>query len=863
MPRRNITPTRNRRSDRNRRRDYMPSYSSSTAEETEATTHYSDDEDEDDDESGTITALSAIYTTAGTTAVSAMTSGDSETMMTSSVMSPWSAVPPPQTPDTYTSALGGQKSLADDLTYATTQAGETYATTQAGDTTYTYSAYGDGRTEVTELTDDYGMSVVTEVTEETDETEADQRHGRRRRPPAFSSRRLFGAEGRGGRVPPLRHEKRTSGLSNAVRMGAAKGAKAERSVIQYATTESSMDSTLISRQISEEGVQMAMNGAGAVELDENRKFAKDAGLRYSLTKGGDVRQVIVPPVGLSRQAIARMAEYRGRRTDALNGHATGSGHILEPGVQLVDVTPHGAGMIFERLRASAGGGGGVTASLPGLGEDGTTGRGAGPKAAAVAAQPADMIETLEDIQIRCLANDLSYRMSFGREDRSEANTGISSMSKSFRSKKGGKKTPISPGLARRLRDFQFAQEKRRNKYGNERPWGILGLYDHLAAIRIDMEWAEDAAWRRNHNEPYLSWADFDDKKRIGFNQPFFIYFLLVTCTAMLVASIGFNGWELEPLSVNPMMGPSAETLIKMGAKEAILIVRENQVWRLITPMVLHAGIIHFAFNMLALWFVGSAVEQNHGSLAAAIIYVIPAIGGNILSAIFLPEYISVGASGGIFGLIGACIADIVLNWSLLFSKNVTDSKGKIKHISILIWLLLDIVFNSILGLTPFVDNFTHMGGMVYGFLCGIGTLQRLRVQFFGIKRTPWQRIRKILGRFFGLIISVIGLMVTVIVLLEGNCISPCPSCRYISCIPFPPWNDMADKWWYCDDCGGVSADARMSDSTGKFDELALNCPDDTPIVVKLSQPTDDKIWLEKQLPLFCREKCENIYTSSK
>ena len=60
---------------------------------------------------------------------------------------------------------------------------------------------------------------------------------------------------------------------------------------------------------------------------------------------------------------------------------------------------------------------------------------------------------------------------------------------------------MAPTLARRIRDFQFAQEKRRKKYGQERPWGILGLYDHLTAIRVDVEWAEDAAWRRANGQP--------------------------------------------------------------------------------------------------------------------------------------------------------------------------------------------------------------------------------------------------------------------------------------------------------------------------------------------------------------------------
>lgn len=59
---------------------------------------------------------------------------------------------------------------------------------------------------------------------------------------------------------------------------------------------------------------------------------------------------------------------------------------------------------------------------------------------------------------------------------------------------------LPEAIQHRIRDFRLAQRKRRETYGNERPWGILGLYDHLASIRIDLEWAEDAAWRRQHNE---------------------------------------------------------------------------------------------------------------------------------------------------------------------------------------------------------------------------------------------------------------------------------------------------------------------------------------------------------------------------
>lgn len=266
---------------------------------------------------------------------------------------------------------------------------------------------------------------------------------------------------------------------------------------------------------------------------------------------------------------------------------------------------------------------------------------------------------------------------------------------------------MAPALARRIRDFQFAQEKRRKKYGDERPWGILGLYDHLASIRIDVEWAEDAARRRANGEPYQSWADFDESKKRGSNRPYFTYFLLLVSLILMIASIAANGWKFEPIDENPMLGPSAETLILLGAKDADLIVNENEGWRLVSSAFLHAGLVHYIINMLALWFVGAAIETSHGWFAAMTIFSLSAVGGTVLSALFLPEYITVGASGGIFGFIGACLADIIMNWKLLFCDFVSENGKKHRHAMVVVILLLDILLNSIIGLTPFVDNFTR------------------------------------------------------------------------------------------------------------------------------------------------------------
>ncbi len=61
-----------------------------------------------------------------------------------------------------------------------------------------------------------------------------------------------------------------------------------------------------------------------------------------------------------------------------------------------------------------------------------------------------------------------------------------------------KKEYMAPSLARRLRDFEFAQKTRRKKFGAARKFGILSLYDFLTAVREDVEWAEDAAFRRSN-----------------------------------------------------------------------------------------------------------------------------------------------------------------------------------------------------------------------------------------------------------------------------------------------------------------------------------------------------------------------------
>lgn len=140
-------------------------------------------------------------------------------------------------------------------------------------------------------------------------------------------------------------------------------------------------------------------------------------------------------------------------------------------------------------------------------------------------------------------------------------------------------------LKRRLRDFRFAQRKRKEKYGSKRPRGIMGLYFHFNKIRDDIEWAEDAAWRRENDEPYLRWDDFDETKDTGYNKPFFTYSVIIVCTICLIISFGLNGWKIQPITENPMIGPSEDVLRRMGAKDTSRMIYDNEWYRLFTAMV--------------------------------------------------------------------------------------------------------------------------------------------------------------------------------------------------------------------------------------------------------------------------------------
>ena len=382
------------------------------------------------------------------------------------------------------------------------------------------------------------------------------------------------------------------------------------------------------------------------------------------------------------------------------------------------------------------------------------------------------------------------------------------------------------------------------------------------SIRTDIQWSEEVAWRKKNNEHYICWSEFNNDKRRGIHHPIFTNSLIFACTIMLMISIHVNGWKLERFSDNPMLGPSAETLVYLGAKDSNLIVNEGEFWRIFSPMILHAGFIHYLFNIFALSSIGTAVEISHGTPAAVLIFMLSTIGGNILSAIFLPKYISVGASGGIFGLIGACLADILIHWRVIFNHELNEHRT-CEYYWIIFWLMFDILLNFGIGLTPLVDNFTHMGGLIYGFFCGLITMDRISTAYFYPKELNQSSCKRVFQKYLIVIVSIsivtCGLSLSLIFLYEGDGqSSPCTSCQAMSCVSLPPWKE--EKWWYCDSCNLAAAEARVDYDSGIYDALLLYCPDGESIYIDLgNDATEDKNLIENNIPTYCRSHCQNTF----
>lgn len=154
-----------------------------------------------------------------------------------------------------------------------------------------------------------------------------------------------------------------------------------------------------------------------------------------------------------------------------------------------------------------------------------------------------------------------------------------------------------------------------------------------------------------------------------------------------------------------LLSPGGAELLALGGNR--LAETRVQPWRLMSATVLHAGLMHLALNMWALWDTGRVAERFYGNLQFLVLYVAAGLAGSIASLYFSGQAaVSVGASGGIFGVVGALLAAIWLRPGTLPAPLLRPLRSS---------LLIYVGVSLLLGFTVGgVDNAAHLGGLVAG-----------------------------------------------------------------------------------------------------------------------------------------------------
>lgn len=191
---------------------------------------------------------------------------------------------------------------------------------------------------------------------------------------------------------------------------------------------------------------------------------------------------------------------------------------------------------------------------------------------------------------------------------------------------------------------------------------------------------------------------FGRSRAPGIGQPIVTY-------AILAVTIAIGLFQM----VGGAQGDAVTSLLMLD-KAA---VARGEYWRLLTVVLVHAGLVHLAFNMYALYLVGPLVERIYGRAQYLLMYVLAGIAGSVLSYVFLPDN-AVGASGAIFGLFGVVFIAYRVHNPLL--GRGADALARQIGFLIVFNLVLDL---GLIGGGVGIDIFAHIGGLIAGVWLGL------------------------------------------------------------------------------------------------------------------------------------------------
>jgi rhomboid protease GluP len=172
--------------------------------------------------------------------------------------------------------------------------------------------------------------------------------------------------------------------------------------------------------------------------------------------------------------------------------------------------------------------------------------------------------------------------------------------------------------------------------------------------------------------------------------------------AYIILGVTVVVYLLQELSRFALGGIDLPAGLGLKANQAIM---EGQVWRLFTPLLLHASLLHIGANMYSLYALGPGLEIHYGRWRFLAVYILSGFSGNVFSFIFTTNN-SLGASTAIFGLVGAYGVFLYQNRVLLGDR----ARKSLMNVIVIA------AINLLIGLSGGIDNWGHVGGLIGGLI---------------------------------------------------------------------------------------------------------------------------------------------------
>lgn len=224
------------------------------------------------------------------------------------------------------------------------------------------------------------------------------------------------------------------------------------------------------------------------------------------------------------------------------------------------------------------------------------------------------------------------------------------------------------------------------------------------------------------------------------------------------------------MTENPFYGPNKFVLLQMGAKHYGMIA-DGEIWRLFTAMFLQNGLISTIITIMYIIYSWN-LERDQGFWKALFFFIVSGSFSFMVACLFTPNSISCGSTGALAGYIGVLLNEILWCWK--------ESENKIRNISIHIG---SFVIMLIIGITPFIDNFCHIGGIVIGILISLMFLPNLDYGHIG-------GIVYQVCTFFSFPVAITLYMVCLVMVYRFNLENPfCKNCQYFNCAKVHNWCD--------------------------------------------------------------------------